>query len=497
VADWFQGLNPRLRFLVAIGLGAGIGLGQAPWSLLIPSLIALFATAAASSEIKNWKSAAWFGWAVGIGYFGATMFWIVEPFLVEPERHGWMAPFALVLFVGGLALFWALGFGLAGLGRTRPQRLLGLVIGLGLAEMLRSYLFTGFPWGLLGNIWLDTPIAQLAAHFGPHGLGALAFGIVVIPLLFSNWRIGAGLALFVLVSGWTLGEWQKRQAKLPQSNATIVRLIQPNASQNQKWDPRFAPSFFDQQLALTAAPAETPPDLIVWPEAAVTFWLDSEPELQRSITAAADGAQIIIGARRIEGRRFYNSMVLLGDDGLAKATYDKTHLVPFGEYIPFGSLLSRFGIYGLAAEDGGGFSSGESNELMDLGIAGKILPLICYEAIFPHLSRSQTRPDWILQITNDAWFGQMAGPQQHLAQARMRAIETGLPLVRVANTGISAVIDPHGRIVNQLGLGIAGYLDAQLPAPKGVTFYYKTGDWPMLILLLFGLGSLLILRTRK
>jgi len=489
----------RMRFAVAVILGGGIGVGQAPLSLTIVSLLALLLTVAAFTIFENWKSAAWFGWAVGIGYFGSTLFWIVEPFFVEPERHGWMAPFALGFMVGGIALFWALGFGLAAaMGQTKSQRLFGLIVGLGLAELLRSYVFTGFPWGLLGYIWLDTPLAQLAAIFGPHGLGAFTIGAVVLPFLFTKRLVGLGLAALLVLSGWGFGTFQLRDSEQPSETTVRLRLIQPNAPQNQKWDPQFAAGFFQRQLALTATASEKPLDLVIWPEAAITFWLDSEPELQRKIVEAAPGgAKVILGARRIEGQRFYNSLALLGETGQSEYVYDKTHLVPFGEYIPFGSWLSRFGIYGMAAEEGGGFTAGGSHGLMDLAAAGKVLPLICYEAIFPHLTRSESRPDWILQLTNDAWFGQLAGPQQHLAQARMRAIEQGLPLARAANTGVSAVIDANGNIVASLGLGVSGALDVDLPKAKNATLYSKTGDWGMLIVLLLGFASLLTIRMRN
>ncbi|NOX73270.1 MAG: apolipoprotein N-acyltransferase [Alphaproteobacteria bacterium] len=497
---WFVALSRWPRFLLTLLLGVGIGTGQAPWSLVPVSLVALFLAVWAFSAIEKPKQAAWFGWALGTGYFAAFMFWIVEPFLVEPEVYGWMAPFALVFMVAGLALFWALGFGVAAaLGRNRRRRLLALIVTLGLAELLRSYVFTGFPWGLLGYIWLDTPIAQLAAFVGPHGLGALALGVVILPMVFSNRLLGGVVELVFVALLWGAGGLLLGQPAEPAQGAKIIRLIQPNASQQQKWEPEFAPIFYARQLGFTAAVSETRPDLVIWPEAAVTFWLGDEPDAQaRIVEAAPENAQVIIGARRYAGRRIYNSMVLLGKDGQPTDIYDKTHLVPFGEYVPFGGFLSRFGIYGLAAEDGAGFSSGTDRKLLDLGALGKVVPLICYESIFPNLSRfTDQRPDWILQITNDAWFGQLAGPQQHLAQARMRAIEQGLPFVRAANTGVSAVIDPRGRIVAQIGLGKAGFLDVPLPKAEKVTLYNKTGDFAVLVLLLLGLGSVLIARIRN
>jgi apolipoprotein N-acyltransferase len=498
--QWFVALSRWPRFFLTLLLGVGIGAGQAPWSLVPVSLVALFLALWAFSTIEKAKQAAWFGWALGTGYFAAFMFWIVEPFLVEPEIYGWMAPFALVLMVGGLALFWALGFGAAAaVGRNRKIRLIALIFTLGLAELLRSYLFTGFPWGLLGYIWLDTPIAQLAAFVGPHGLGALALIVAALPMLFANRLMGGVVELLFVALIWGVGGLLLGQPTDPMPEAKTVRLIQPNATQQQKWDPAFAPVFYARQLGFTAAPSATPPDLVIWPEAAVTFWLGDEPDAQaRIVEAAPDNAQVIIGARRYEGRRIFNSMVALGKDGQPTDIYDKTHLVPFGEYVPFGGFLARFGIYGLAAEDGAGFSAGDTRDLLDLGALGNVVPLICYESIFPNLSRfTDQRPDWILQITNDAWFGQLAGPQQHLAQARMRAIEQGLPFVRAANTGVSAVIDPKGRIIAQLGLGQAGFLDVKLPKAEKVTLYNRTGDFAALIVLLLGLASLLIARKRN
>lgn len=498
LTEWFDGLNGQVRSLVALLLGLGIGLGQAPWSMPYLAFFALILTLAAFGRLDHWRVAAGFGWVVGLGYFGITLFWIVEPFLVDIARHGWMAPFALVLFVGGMALFWALGFGLAAwLGRSRRTRLLALVICLTLAELLRSYLFTGFPWGLLGYMWLDTPFVDLAALVGPHGLGALTLLVVVLPLSFRAFpatAMVAGLAAICLIGLLVT-------AHTPMSSSgQIIRLIQPNAPQHEKWDPRFVEKFFNRQVGFTAAKADVAPDIIIWPEASVPFLLDTELELQQQITAAANGAMVVIGANRYQDGRYYNALAVLGENGLAAQTYDKRHLVPFGEYVPLGSLLSRLGIRGMTSQEGGGFAPGQSLALLDFGAAGKALPLICYEAIFPQISRQSSyqtgRPDWLLQITNDAWFGKFAGPQQHLAQARMRAIEQGLPMVRVANTGVSAVIDAQGKITAQLGLGRAGYLDALLPPSKPATPYSRTGDWLVLMLLLGGFGALVLI-SRK
>ncbi len=473
----------------ALSFGAGLltALGQSPVSWPLVSLFGLWLAILLFTLSPDWRKSARTGWLFGTGYFAASLFWIVEPFLVDIQRDGWMAPFALVLMAAGLALFWAAAFALAtGLGTQKTTRIIALVAFLGLAELVRSYALTGFPWGLLAYIWIETPLMQLDAIIGPHGLGMVTVVIAALPHFPGGQSRGILVASGVFLAAFGFGVLRENSGDPGQGAKVNLRLIQPNAPQARKWDPDYAPVFFRRQLKLSAAPADVPPDLVIWPEAAVTFALDRQPQLQKIIAdAAGPNAQAIIGIRRLEGPRYYNSMAVLGHDGLSRLVYDKTRLVPFGEYIPFASILSRFGVYGLAAAQGGGFSSGTEAPLLDLGDLGQVLPLICYEAIFPELSRrARNRPDWILQITNDAWFGRVAGPQQHLAQARARAIEQGLPLVRVANTGISAVIDAKGRITASLGLGIEGKLDAPLPAPLDPTPYGKTGDWPVLALLL-------------
>jgi len=496
--------GPLLRILAALPLGAVLALGQAPVFWPAATLAGLVAALWLFSGLRNWRRAALFGWLLGAGYFAASMFWIMEPFQVDAARYGWMAPFALVFMALGLALFWALGFGIAG-GAGRG-RLWALIPSLGLAELLRSYVLTGFPWGLIGYVWVETPVMQLAAWIGPHGVGALTLLLAVLPLAFRRRALGLGLSAALLASLWGLGLMRLAPpppaAAPPEQGPVRVRLVQPNAPQEQKWDPAYAPVFLRRMLAMTAAPPEEgaePPEIVIWPEAAVTWWLGDEPELQALVArTAGPGARVALGIRRREGMRFYNALAVLDAEGRAEQVYDKVHLVPFGEYVPFGGLLSKIGFYGLAAEEGGGYSAGSARRLLDFGRAGKAVPLICYEAIFPHLaSIGGTRADWLLQITNDAWFGRLVGPQQHLAQARVRAIEQGLPLLRVANTGISAVIDANGRIVDSLPLGVTGRIDADLPAARPATLYSRSGDWAMLALLLAGLGAAFALRREE
>lgn len=469
-------------------------------SLPLVSLAALVVLAHLFLTAGTSRRAALIGWMGGIGYFAGTIFWIVEPFFVDAAQDGWMAPFALLFMAAGLALFWALGFGAAyRLGRGRKTRLVALVVCFGLAELTRSYAFTGFPWGLLAYIWSETPVMQLIAFGGLHGLGAFTLVLIILPLLRTERFVqGAIVSALLLAFAYGAGLHRLSTRDVVAPDAVHVRLIQPNAPQHLKWRPDMYGAFFERQIALTREPFDAPLDLVIWPETAVPFWLEDAPGARARIAAAAgEGTRVVLGARRLEsGPRYFNSLAVLDRGGNVSQVYDKHHLVPFGEYVPFGNLFSKLGVYGMAAEEGGGYSAGPGPRVLNLEGIGKILPLICYEAIFPQdVAGAPVRPDWMLQITNDAWFGDTAGPQQHLAQARARTIEQGLPMVRVANTGVSGVIDAKGRMTASIALGEAGKVDAYVPSALPPTFYAKTGDWLVFALLLMSFGGLLLRRA--
>jgi len=473
----------------AAALGALSGLGQAPWDvpvLTVVGLGVLFAWLGAATSVRR---AAGLAWGFGAGYFALTLHWIVFPFLVEPDVYGWMAPFALAFMAAGLALFWAASGALAAwFGRGA----LGAAAAFLLAEVLRSSILTGFPWVLLGHIWIDTPFAQLSAFAGPYGLTLITVMLaacVARVLTRTDWRPLVVIAAFAATGPFLA----PGDAPMARSDARVVRLVQPNAPQSEKWDPDRARDFYARMVVSTGA--ATPPDLIVWPETALPYLLEYADESFARIALAARGAPVILGINRRGGDRYYNSLVALDETGGVAGIYDKRHLVPFGEYIPFGEILARVGIHGLAQSQGGGFSQGTGAAHMTLPDGTTLLPLICYEGIFASDVRRAVRderPDLMVLITNDAWFGSGAGPRQHLAQARLRAIETGVPMVRVANTGISAMIDAEGRLTAQIAMDVDGWTDAPLPSLGGETLYLRVGDLPVLLLLgaaLLGLGA--------
>lgn len=538
---------PRLqRFRDGIAAPAAFGgliaLGQAPLGWWWVSLAALAMLWHLAAEYPRPRDTAVLFWAAGTGYFLTALFWLVEPFLIAPEQHAWMAPFALILMAGGLALFWAVAGWLGawltpvprgnalqrkggggddptadnGNGRNDAGRGLrfglALALAFALAEGARGFLFTGFPWALLGHIWIDTPVAQLAALTGPLGLSLLTLVAVAV----SVWALrprtaahrpapaAARLLVAALVVGGLATTWlwgSKRLASpLPDAARPVaVRLVQPNAPQAEKWRYDLAEMFFYRHLHLSAAPpapGTPPPDLVIWSETAVPFMLETLGIGLQMSAAAAAPASLALGVQRSDpDGRFFNSFALLDANGVASHVYDKHHLVPFGEYVPFAETLLGANYSGFAAQQLQGYSPGPGPVVLDFGALGLVLPLICYEAVFPRHLRTETRPDWVLQVTNDAWFGALTGPYQHLAQARLRAIEQGLPVVRVANTGVTAIIDARGQITASLPLNTMGALDGMVPGALPPTPYARFGDAPMGALLL-GALALLVWRRR-
>ncbi len=493
-------VRARWRLPLAALTGVLAATGQAPVSLPWATLLALALAFGLFLDTPRTGKAAWLGWAFGWGYFAATLFWIVEPFLIDIPRHGWMAPFALIFTAGGFAGFWAGAFALAAWGaRGRLARALAWTGALTLAELTRSYLLTGFPWALVGHVWVDWAPMQLAAWVGPVGLSLLTLLIPALAVALWPRRLALAGVLAVAAALYGAGAWRAAQP-LPDAEGPVLRLVQPNAAQHLKWDPDWHQVFMDRLMAFTAAEgAEGRPRLVIWPETALPYLLHNAEEALAQTAEAAAGVPVVLGIQRVEGWQAYNSLIVLNDQGRVADLYDKYHLVPFGEYLPAGGLLSKIGLSALTAKNGFGYTPGPGPQLLDLGPFGRALPLICYEAIFPHdVNAAPERPDWLLQITNDGWFGNLSGPYQHLAQARLRAVEQGLPLVRAANTGVSAVIDAHGEVLHSLPLNEAGWLDAPLPAKLPRTLYARTGDVPVALLLAalaLGLG-LTALRRR-
>jgi apolipoprotein N-acyltransferase len=461
---------------LAVIAGVLAACGQEPlglWPLALLGyavLIRLVATAP--------KGAGWLGLIGGAAHFAVALNWIVEPFLVDAAAYGWMIPFAVVFLSCGLALFWMAA---ALVARRLPHPTLGFALTLTLAEMLRGHVLTGFPWALSGHIWFHTPVVQLASLIGGYGLTLLTLLAAAGLSRMRPGPMGGGAAL--VAGAWAFGS-HILSLPDPAPRDVTLRLIQPNAAQALKWDRALAQTHFDRLLRLTAdGPAR---DLTIWPETALPYALELHSEIFGMIAATGHGAPVAIGAQRIDGDLAWNSLTVIAPDGAETARYDKAHLVPFGEYIPAGDIMYRlFGLRAFASQAGAGYTAGPGPRVINLGgKLGKVLPLICYEAVFPQDVRAAPeRADWILQITNDAWFGSLTGPFQHAALARLRAIEMGLPLVRVGNTGVTAVYDARGRTTSSLPFQTDGALDAALPGALPPTPYARFGENPVLLLL--------------
>ncbi|MEM7722679.1 MAG: apolipoprotein N-acyltransferase [Pseudomonadota bacterium] len=496
------GLSRRRKAGLVAVAGAAAALGQAPFDFWPLSIVAfavfLWALATASSA----RGAGFAGWLGGLFYFGVALNWIVEPFLVDPLQFGWMAPFALLLMAGGLALFWAVAAWLSA--RWTPPgvaRLWALAGALVLAEVARATVLTGFPWAHPGHVLIGSEWLALSAWLGPHGLTALVLlaAAGAAALWLKNRRPLAALSLAPVIALGLLP--LTPTAPQADANAPVIRLIQPNAPQHLKWQPEFIPLFFQRGLDMTAAAPQLPgaplPDLIIWPETSLPTLLNQSDAARLRMSEAAGATPILVGAQRLEGIRARNSLVLLDADGAIVSIYDKHHLVPFGEYLPVDGLMRRIGLSAFAATLPNSFRPGPGPEVVDLGALGRAFAMICYEAIFPGYIRDVPRPDWMVHVTNDAWFGAFSGPYQHLALARLRAAEQGLPVLRAANTGVTAVIDARGRVGSFLPLGQTGYLDVRVPPPLPPTLYARTGDLPILVGVFLITGASILAGRRR
>ncbi len=471
------------------GLGALAALALPPLHVVPVLLVAIPGLVWAWDGSRSHLGRFGAGWWWGLGFYTAGFYWIAEALLTDPLRFGWMIPFATLGLGGLVACFSGFATLLAGLpGARGPGRVLLLAAAWTLGEWLRTFVLTGFPWNPLGSVWDPLlPMLQLGSVAGVHGLSlltVLVFGLPALVADFASWRVrlaAPAVAVALVAAAWGWGAARLAAHPTRMVPEVRLRLVQPALMQKNKWRDDLRESSLRDLVVLSRGPGFGSVTDVVWPETAAPFFLDLDSS-HRAIAAEAvpPGGLLLAGAPRItpqgvEPMRLWNSLDVVDGDGRIVGIYDKVHLVPFGEYVPFRDILPLAKI----THGGMDFSPGAGHRTLDLPGLPPVSPLICYEAIFPGqvVGRGQTRPQWLLNITNDGWFGNSAGPYQHLAAARMRAIEEGLPLARAANTGISAVFDGFGREVAWLPLGTRGVVDSPLPrAPDGVTPYGRWGD---------------------
>ena len=486
------------------------------WPVLAVTLpVLVWLIDGAGDRPQSLRSAFAAGWAFGFGYFFAGLFWIGEAFLVEAEIFAWLLPFAVTLMPAGLALFWGAAAALARMWWRRGwPRILVLAVALAVAEWLRGHVLTGFPWNVLGYaLTFDLTTMQSAAVLGIYGLTLWTVVAFAAPLVvaadlgprFGDTRAlvrGAAVPLTAVLALSAYGSWSLRGVTPATVPGVTLRIVQPSVPQRDKWRPEKQREIFEKHLRLSGTRADgTRDDLsgishVVWPEAAMPFMPLSTPEALAAIgEMLPDGTQLLTGALRIEPsdrpgapRRAYNSLMVFDDTGRLAALYDKIHLVPFGEYLPFQPLLESVGLQQLTRLRGGFTPGAAPRPLLQVPGLPKVGGLVCYEAIFPGaVVQGGERPGLLVNVTNDGWFGNTTGPRQHFHQARVRAVEEGLPLVRVANNGISALIGPDGRVLARIDLDRAGVADAALPAARPPTLYSRSGE------LLFWVNAVLFL----
>lgn len=493
---------------IACLLGVMGSLAFAPFFLfpaLILSLSGLWVLLDRMIEARSsFRSLFLLGWWFGLGHFTGGLYWIAHALTVDLETFWWALPFALLGIPSLLAIFIGFSFMVLRLwpfgGISRAFVFSALWVSV---EWIRTYLFTGFPWNLLGYAWrFSLEIMQVASLVGVYGLSLLILLMsVTLGYLAGKKGFERNVSLFIyllIVVCWIWGHNRLNHPDVTNSPSLSLRIVQPNIAQTLKWDPKQQDENFHRLLSMTKKTSPLPLRFIIWPESAVPFFLEQNvPRRDLIADFLPKGAFLLTGALRKtvsekdQSPQVWNSLLVLNTKGDIIGHYDKAHLVPFGEYLPFRSFLdSLFGKGAIKKLTAGtiDFSAGPGPETVPLpeGLPS-FSALICYEAIFPRTvtNPDQPRPDWVINITNDAWFGNTSGPYQHLEIARFRAIEEGIPLVRVANSGISAVFNAYGRLTGSIGLEERGVLDTFLPAPtRLIPFYGRWGDWTFMALLI-------------
>lgn len=470
------------------------------------------------------------GWWFGFGYFLAGLWWVGSALLVEADQYAWALPIAVLGLPGLLAIFWGFAFGLASLTWSDGwRRIVVFAAYMALAEYSRGTVFTGFPWNSIGYAAMFTLVGQQSvAQIGLNAMNLLAVLVFSVGAMFApgsgqrprRLRLMLVTALVLSLAHFGYGYYRLSLNPTQYIQGVSLRIVQPGISQAQKWEKGREREIFDRYLDLSKKPQAAGFTVgkathYIWPESAFPFLLTERPDALASIGELLPKQSFLItGAARaepssdgVQRARFFNSVYVINDQGEISGASDKLHLVPFGEYLPLQAYMERLGLRQLTGLEGG-FTPAFMRSLLSAGTAGSFLPLICYEIIFPaqvradvnrlSIKNSPAGPTWLLNVTNDAWFGVSFGPYQHVRQAIIRGIENGLPVVRAANSGVSVVTDAYGRIVAQLGLNEIGVLDSGLPQPAAGTGYRSIGDWIYFLLtIIFLIVGLLPLTKKK
>lgn len=489
VAAALSGLDGWPRRAAALAAGVAAALAFAPL-YLTPLLIVGFSALVllidgARARARPLRRAFAAGWFFGFGFFVVSLYWMAFSFFVQAEAFAWMAPFAVTGLPAFLALFTgAAAAATAFVGGAGAGRIFIFAAVYMIFEYARGHVLTGLPWNLPGQALAGTAAgAQTAAWYGVYGLSLVVVVLAALPARAAEGK-GAqslGLSLAATAALFAIGAL-RLAAPEPEATDIAVRIVQPNIPQREKIDGELWTRNLKRHVDLSRGDAPADRLFILWPENAAPYLQDYEDVLQFLARELPENATLLAGTVREEAaggaKRYFNSIAVLArkDDAYApEAYYDKHHLAPFGEYLPLSGALRAIGLAQLAPYEDG-FSPGKGPAVIQT-LGSSFAPLICYETIFPgEIYPEGARPAWIATLTNDAWFGDTAGPRQHLDQARLRSIETGLPQARSANTGVSALFDAKGRLLARVRLYEAGRIDARLPGALPQTLYTRYGD---------------------
>lgn len=505
------------RRLIAFGGGAIGALALAPVgffpAFFVPMSLAVWLIdgSGADSVWSSLRRSAGAGWWLGFGYFVAGLWWLGAAFLAEADRFAWALPLGVLGLPAVLAVFTALGFVFARLlWSAGPARVFALAAGLSAAEWLRGFVLSGFPWNDFGMVLGGNLIlAQTASIWGLYGLTILSVLIFAAPaLLASESGRKVPIAALALLAGVALFGSVRLSASPGEVKGVKIRIVQPNVPlEDFRADRRdyLLEHYVSLSDRATSPQTSGVGDVthLFWPESSFPFILSRDGAALSLLAARLQNAVLFTGAARAEGEgrkaQYFNAIqVVFG--GEVKESYDKRHLVPFGEYLPLTGPLARLGISQFVAIPGG-FNSGQSSRFLTAPGLPPVLPMVCYESIFPYeiadrIGSQPLRPGVMLNVTNDGWFGITSGPYQHFAQARLRTIEQGLPMIRAANTGISAILDPYGRTVAIAPLGIEAVVDGGLPKALPPTLFSRYPYAAPIILWIFVLVGAFI-RPRR
>ena len=496
-AEHLRGRRGFLRLALAFAYGALSALAYSPADVVPVLWIAFPALIFLVQGTKSARGAFAAGWSFAFGFFVFDIYWTAASMFVDIDHFWWAVPLAALGLPAAFAIYYGIAAalaratGLRGVAGATSFALLWF-----LSDYARGHLFTGFPWNIEGYAWADfLPVLQIASVTGIYGLTLITLVAACLPAALAenlpNERkrllvYGSLLALALIIVWGTSRLASAHAGTVPNVR---LRLVQPDIQQEMKWKDETREKNFVRLLALSTEPAEKPVTHVIWPETAATFYLDEDPQHRNAIAAIVPpGGVILTGVLRREldpsnRVRFFNSLVAIDRASQITAVYDKAHLVPFGEYMPWRKYLPIPSLAGMGID----FSHGPGPETLRVADLPPFSPFICYEAIFPgEVADRRDPPQFLLNVTNDGWYGNTAGPWQHFAIARVRAVEEGLPLVRVANTGVSGIVDPYGRIEARLDLGKRGFIDGDLPRPlPSPTYFSRAGEGPLW--LIFGL----------